>query len=186
MGRTQRPDPGGIRLPVLSTPEKCAPPTPQARKRVPEKMPWQPHWERPWAPWCLGLFARLEGEKPECGGHLPASPHLRQPCPVPPPTQLSLVVPEQDADIRRVRGAGRAVLGRGKPGSALPGPRHGPQTEAKPWKRDHIMRALVFDNCSLNKLENKCLTLSQSKYCPWSRLKPVQIRASGSYSAGWG
>ena len=51
---------------------------------------------------------------------------------------------------------GSAVLGRGESGSALPGPRHGPQTEAKPWKQDHVTRALVFDKCSLNKLENKC------------------------------
>ena len=81
---------------------------------------------------------------------------------------------------------GSAVLGKGESRSVLPGPRQGPQTEAKPWKRDHVTRALVFDKCSLNKLENKCLTLSQSKYCPWSRSKLVYIRAGGSQAAGAG
>ena len=111
---------------------------------------------------------------------------LRQPCPVSLPQLESTAGPEEEAETRGAWGAGSTVLGRGEPGSALLGLQHGPQTEAKPWKQDHIMRALVFDDCSLNKLENKCLTLSQSKHCPWSRSKPVHIRAGGLQATGAG
>ena len=111
---------------------------------------------------------------------------LRQPCPVSLPQPESTAGPEEGAETRGAWGAGSTVRGRGEPGSALLGLRHGPQTEAKPWKQDHIMRALVFDDCSLNKLENKCLTLSQSKHCPWSRSKPVHIRVGGSQATGAG
>lgn len=108
---------------------------------------------------------------------------LRQPYPVSLPQPASTAGPEEEAETRGAWGAGSTVLGRGEPGSALLGLRHGPQTEAKPWKQDHITRALVFDDRSLNKLENKCLTLSQSKHCPWSRSKPVHIRAGRSQAA---
>ena len=72
---------------------------------------------------------------------------LRQPCPVSLPQPESTAGPEEGAETRGAWGAGSTVLGRGEPGSALLGLQHGPQTEAKPWKQDHIMREIGRASC---------------------------------------
>lgn len=122
-------------------------------------------------------------EKKDMGVTRPQVP-LRQPFPVSLPQLGSMAGPEEEAETRG-RGERAAACWAGESqGQRCRG--LGPQTEAKPWKRDHVTRALVFDKRSLNKLENKCLTLSQSKYCPCSRSKPGRIRAGGSQAAGVG
>lgn len=184
-------EPGGIRFQsgldgmVLSTPETPAHPTPPlpapGLKQVLEKVPGsltgrtglldaQPHCDHGWK------------EKKDMGVTRPQVP-LRQPFPVSSPSWGPRLDQRRKAEPG-AQGAGSAVLGR-ESQVTLPGPRHRPQTEAKPWKRDHVTRAPCSDKRSLNKLENKCLTLPRANIVP-EPIETGHIRAGGSQAAGVG
>lgn len=71
-----------------------------------------------------------------------------------------------------------------QPQAARPAPRTNPGQRPRPGNAIVRRGRLCLTTDLLNKLENKCLTLSQSKYCPWSRSKLVPIWVLGSAEAG--